>query len=143
MNKSLASLGSGGEFAVVLWKMDSQPGLPFVYPDAGLAKADKAKTEECRDKLTDITARDRTTIDAAIRDAVKRGPTEIVIATPKDDLQFDEAAAGVVTAAIGSAHIKVDTIYLSDNDSDNAALKSLAAKTGGTYRRVSPSSEFK
>jgi hypothetical protein len=133
--KSVETLGDDREFAIIFWKRSTDSGLEDVsFPIKGTVRATKNELDACKKKFEDLTASGATEIDDAINAAIARNPDEIVIATPKGYL-LEENVLAAVDRARGTSSVKIHTIGLGSGGS-SSVLKTIAQKTGGTYREI-------
>lgn len=129
--KSAASLGSDRMFQIIFW---DNGGSVAAYPSQSTTYATADNIEAARHALDDVSAYGATDIKPALTPALTHSPDTIVIATGKG-WDLDDAWVKDVLATRGSSPVKIDTVSLGSNNS-SAALKDVAAKTGGEYKEV-------
>jgi hypothetical protein len=128
--KSAASLGSERMFQIMFW----DNGSVAAYPKNSTTYATPGNIEAARSDLDDVSAYGAADIKPALTQALTHSPDVIVIATAKGE-DLDDAWVKDVLASRGSSPVKIDTVSLGSN-SNSAALKDVAAKTGGEYKEV-------
>ncbi len=132
--RSLGTLGSEHRFQILFWSNGSDS--PVGYPESVTTYATKDSIEAARHAIEDQPAFGQTDIRPALKVALTEHPDVIIIATGKGwDLDTNWVAD--VMAVRGSNRVPINTFNL--GTSDSAALKSLATKTGGTYRDLAKS----
>ena len=138
--QAIESLGPDREFQALGWTAGGLKDDPnaFAYPKGKLAKATADELAKLKDEFEDITAGNTATdINAVLKEAVKRNPDRIIIATGKG-LNLDDADVQKVKKARGTKSIVFDTVDLSDGGEGRAILEKIARDTGGTYIHVRP-----
>jgi hypothetical protein len=128
--KSVATLGSEHKFAILFWNN----GTDSAYPENSTTYANKENIDAARRAIEDLPAEGQTDVLPALKIAVGLHPDVIVLATGKGWDLDDKWLTGVMTAR-GASPVRIDAFNLGSNESP--PLKSLATKTGGTYRDLS------
>ena len=72
-----------------------------------------------------------------MKEAVKRNPDRIIIATAKG-LSLDDSFVTLVKKARGSKSIAIDTIDLSESAEGRSALEAISRDTNGRYLHIRP-----
>lgn len=128
--KSLETLSPNMKYQVVFWEVN---GKVEKYPAGGMEQATAENTAKCRAAIEDIIAGGRGEPIPALEQAMKQKPEQIILATGKS-LEPEDAQA-IVTAA-RAKKARVDTLALGRASSADM-MKTIADKTGGTFRAVS------
>ena len=130
--KSLGSLGTDHKFQILFWN-DNNEGA---YPTNVTTYATRDSIDAARRAISDLAAFGQTDVKPSLIQAMTQHPDTIELATAKGD-QLDDAWVDGVMSIRGDSTVKIDTYSL--GSAESPALKSLAAKTGGTYRMLSKS----
>ena len=130
--KSLGTLGTDHKFQILFWN----DGTTGAYPTNLTTYATADSIAAAKAAVSVVAATDQTDVKQSLILAVAQHPDTIILVTAKG-WDFNDAWVDGVMSIRGTAAIKFDTYNL--GSSDSPAMKSLAAKTGGTYRTLSKS----
>lgn len=141
--ESLASLGADRDFQVLFWTRDEDDGNKpdpneFAFPKRGTAKANEERIREAENLFQDMTTSGRTDVGPVLREAMKRNPEVVVVATAKG-INLDENDVEEVERAVGNKNVVIHTFDLTQTGEGRSILEPIAKKTGGQYRQVAPS----
>jgi hypothetical protein len=127
--KSIGSLGPDRKFQILFWNDGSG-----AYPDKSTTYANKENIDAAQKTIEDVAPFGQSDVKTAMQSAMAQHPDVLIIATGKgfdlDNKWFDD-----VMAIRGSSPVKIDT-YSLDTNGETAALKKLAAQTGGSYHEL-------
>jgi hypothetical protein len=135
---SLSSLGAGREFQVLFWTSPgSKNADEFAYPKSGTARGNPDRVADIRKEIEDLSITNATEVNAAIREAMKRNPDVVVIATAKGVNLTDDFVKQVKGAAKGNK-VVIHTVDLSRSGDGQSAMEAVSRATGGQYVHVTP-----
>lgn len=143
--ESLRSLGSDRNFQVIFWPRAGEGGgaavnvNEFAYPKGNFAKANADRLKDCEGMVGDVSANGTTDLGPALREAMRRSPKVIVIATAKG-YNLDDKVVQQVERARGGKTVKIHTVDLNRDGDGRTVLRAISDQTGGTYKHVPPSS---
>lgn len=128
--RSLDLIGGTSQFAVIL---SDNGSAPVMYPRTGLANATPDQVQKTRSLLDDAIASGSSKLGPAIKDAVARKPSVLIVVTAKWSLDPADAESLIQNAQRG---IRIHTFILGESTSTDA-LQQAASRSGGIFRRVS------
>jgi hypothetical protein len=130
--KSIESLGADRKFQVIFWNNGQDDSYPAGLP--AYARADNVTA--CRRATEDITAFGQGEPTAALRRAFANKASVIILATGKG-LELDPGLVQQTLQIRKDSPTRIHTIAIGDVESP--VLKEIAAKTGGEYKTITPS----
>lgn len=131
---SLASLPAKTKFQIIFWN-NNDGAQEDLYP-LEMAYATPQHLAACRYWADAIAAGGRAEVDSALKRAIEQRPAVIVLASAKG-WELDDQFVKTVMDIRGKSPTRIHTLSIGSGDSP--ALKSIAEKTGGQYRRLSAS----
>ena len=129
--RSLSTLGPETKFQVIFWDTNDE----LLYPTSGPDRASPENIKQAGKVVADAIAFGASKIEKPLEKALAGKPGEICIATGK--IGLDDAWADEVKKIVSGKGVKIHTFALGRSDSA-AALKTIAATTGGTFREIDP-----
>lgn len=137
--ESLTSLGPEREFQVLFWTTEGQAdAAEFAYPKGGTAKGNPGRVDDLRKQIEDVSAGGATDVGPAIREAMRRDPDAVVIATAKGSQLDEQAFVTPVLDARGGRPVAIHTVDLDRTGDGRPVLEAVAKRTGGQYKHVGP-----
>jgi hypothetical protein len=131
--RSISSLGPDHKFQILFWGVN---GNVASYPDGSTTYATKESIDAAQKSIADQPAFGQSDVIPALKAALEQHPDAIVLATGKG-WDLDNNWVTDVMKMRGASGVRIDTFNLGSTDSP--PLKSLASKTGGSYRTVGKS----